>query len=269
MQRRQYLTLRSGILLMVALLLPLLVAEAQLDVSNKSTNMSPSSPPTIDVPANATLDYTGHAWECKRGYQRSGDACAAVNMPANATLDYTGHTWECKHGYQRSGDACAVVNMPVNATLDYDGHAWECKHGYQRSGNACIVVNMPVNATLDYTGHAWECKHGYQRSGNACAVVNMPVNATLDYDGHAWECDRDYRRVGDVCIKITALPKTAMYDASAVQESSVNQRQQSDAKKEIRQVQEQLKEAGFDPGPTDGILGPQTIKALHRYLATR
>jgi hypothetical protein len=34
---------------------------------------------------------------------------------------------------------------------------------------------------------------------------------------------------------------------------------------EIRQVQERLKEAGYNPGPTDGQLGPQTKDALKEY----
>jgi hypothetical protein len=159
--------------------------------------------------------------------------------------------------------------MPANATLDDYGHAWECKRGYQRVGNECLVIKMPANATLDDYGHAWECKRGYQRVGNQCVVVHMPANATLDYTGHAWECKRGYRRVGDTCEKMTALPKTAMYGSSAVQESRVNPQQQNDAKEAIRHIQEQLKQAGFDPGPLDGILGPRTLKALHRYLATR
>jgi Putative peptidoglycan binding domain len=34
---------------------------------------------------------------------------------------------------------------------------------------------------------------------------------------------------------------------------------------EIRQVQERLKEAGFNPGPTDGQLGAQTKDAIKQY----
>jgi hypothetical protein len=207
MHKTQCFALRSGFLVVAVLLLPLLAAEAQLQVSNKSKHMSPTSPPTVAVPTNATLDYTGHAWECKPGYQRSG--------------------------------------------------------------NACAVVHIPAHATLDYTGHAWECKPGYQRSGNACVAVHMPAHATLDYFGHAWECESGYRRVGDACEKMTALPETAMDGSSAVRESRVNPPQQNDAKEEIRQIQERLKQAGFDPGPLDGILGSRTLKALHRYLATR
>jgi peptidoglycan hydrolase-like protein with peptidoglycan-binding domain len=33
----------------------------------------------------------------------------------------------------------------------------------------------------------------------------------------------------------------------------------------IRQDQLRLKDAGFDPGPTDGILGPKTKAAMQRY----
>jgi peptidoglycan hydrolase-like protein with peptidoglycan-binding domain len=36
------------------------------------------------------------------------------------------------------------------------------------------------------------------------------------------------------------------------------------SKEEIRSLQAQLKAAGFDPGSTDGILGPKTRMALHR-----
>jgi hypothetical protein len=34
---------------------------------------------------------------------------------------------------------------------------------------------------------------------------------------------------------------------------------------QIRQVQEHLKAAGFDPGPIDGIFGPRIEAALRQY----
>ena len=37
---------------------------------------------------------------------------------------------------------------------------------------------------------------------------------------------------------------------------------------EIRRAQERLKAAGFDPGPIDGILGPQTKTALEKYRSS-
>jgi hypothetical protein len=36
----------------------------------------------------------------------------------------------------------------------------------------------------------------------------------------------------------------------------------------VAQVQELLKDAGFNPGPIDGILGPRTKRALRRYQAS-
>ena len=38
---------------------------------------------------------------------------------------------------------------------------------------------------------------------------------------------------------------------------------------EIQLVQVRLKEAGFDPGPIDGIMGPQTKTAIQRYRTSR
>jgi peptidoglycan hydrolase-like protein with peptidoglycan-binding domain len=37
---------------------------------------------------------------------------------------------------------------------------------------------------------------------------------------------------------------------------------------EIRRAQERLKAAGFNPGPIDGILGPQTKSALEKYRSS-
>ncbi|MFQ5917363.1 MAG: peptidoglycan-binding protein [Candidatus Binatia bacterium] len=38
-------------------------------------------------------------------------------------------------------------------------------------------------------------------------------------------------------------------------------------KDQIRHAQEQLKVAGFEPGPADGVAGPQTVQALRKYQA--
>ena len=40
---------------------------------------------------------------------------------------------------------------------------------------------------------------------------------------------------------------------------------QSSGNEKIRQEQLRLRDAGFDPGPIDGILGPKTIAAMQRY----
>ncbi len=38
-------------------------------------------------------------------------------------------------------------------------------------------------------------------------------------------------------------------------------------KAKIQYAQEQLKVAGFEPGPADGVAGPQTLQALRKYQA--
>jgi peptidoglycan hydrolase-like protein with peptidoglycan-binding domain len=40
------------------------------------------------------------------------------------------------------------------------------------------------------------------------------------------------------------------------------------SQEDIRQIQQKLIQAGFDPGPTDGHLGPQTRKAIRDYQKT-
>lgn len=37
----------------------------------------------------------------------------------------------------------------------------------------------------------------------------------------------------------------------------------------VRQAQQSLKSAGFDPGPTDGVLGPNTRRALREYQGSK
>lgn len=41
------------------------------------------------------------------------------------------------------------------------------------------------------------------------------------------------------------------------------------SQEEVRILQLQLKDAGFDPGPFDGIMGPRTRTALEQYQASR
>ena len=54
--------------------------------------------------------------------------------------------------------------------------------------------------------------------------------------------------------------------AAAQPTTSVNKVLRS---QEIRRVQERLKAAGFDPGPIDGKLGPQTRSALEKYRSSQ
>jgi peptidoglycan hydrolase-like protein with peptidoglycan-binding domain len=37
----------------------------------------------------------------------------------------------------------------------------------------------------------------------------------------------------------------------------------------VRELQDRLKAAGFDPGPIDGVVGPRTTDAARRYAQAR
>jgi hypothetical protein len=47
----------------------------------------------------------------------------------------------------------------------------------------------------------------------------------------------------------------------------VKPQQTSAARTHVREVQQALLNAGYDPGPIDGILGPRTKSALRKYIA--
>lgn len=62
------------------------------------------------------------------------------------------------------------------------------------------------------------------------------------------------------------------YDASQAAKASSGSRSSGGSSKgssEIRQLQQMLKEAGYDPGPIDGIDGPKTQAALAKYRAAQ
>ncbi|WP_419696759.1 hypothetical protein ACN2CC_15375 [Mesorhizobium muleiense] len=158
---------------------------------------------SLDIPANAHLDYTGRSWECDRGFRQSGNGCVLVTIPANAALDYTGHSWTCNRGYQQQGRSCAAVQVPANASIDYTGHSWTCNRGYQQQGQSCGAIRLPQNAELDYTGHSWKCTRGFRSNGSGCEPFSIPENAQLDFTGNNFSCVQNFKRVGEKCVPMT------------------------------------------------------------------
>ena len=182
--------------------IPLALPEKRQFISQPVTQpatYSSKRSPNGEMPANAQLDYNGHAWTCLRGYAQRGGQCEQVSLPPNAQLDYTGHAWTCSRGYAQRGEQCEQVSLPPNAQLDYTGHAWTCSRGYVQRGKQCEQASLPPNAQLDYTGHAWTCSRGFVQRGEQCGQVSLPPNAQLDYTGHAWTCSRGYRQEGNRC----------------------------------------------------------------------
>ena len=52
-------------------------------------------------------------------------------MPANASIDYSEHVWECLQSSSRLGSERVVIDMPANATFDDTGQGWQCLRGYR------------------------------------------------------------------------------------------------------------------------------------------
>lgn len=167
--------------------------------------------PTVQVPANAQLNYYGNGWTCNNGYYKSGNECAKVQVPANAHLNYYGNNWDCDNGYYKSANSCFAVQMPVNAHLNYYGNDWVCDEGFFKSGSSCVKVQIPSNAHLDYWGTGWVCDSGYYKSGDSCLTVQIPTNAHLDYWGSGWVCDSGYYKSGNTC-QMVQVPTNAHLD---------------------------------------------------------
>lgn len=197
--------------------------------------------------------------QCPWGYRLTEGQCQPIETPAHAFLDSGGQSWECERGYRRSKNRCLPVEVPTHAFLNLSGHDWECERGYERTENQCVEVNVPVHAYLDYFGDNWVCERGYKPVENQCIPIELPTYAHLDFTGNDWECDRGFERANDTCQPAWSQLKTPAAQALALAVSPETQRT-------VKQLQGQLKQAGYNPGPIDGILGPKTLAALQHYI---
>ena len=83
------------------------------------------------------------------------------------------------------------------------------------------------------------------RSTRFEVLVGIPIVMTAALTGLLWAAD-------------PASPKPAA--KAAVSEAGAKTAH-------VREVQQALAAAGFDPGPIDGIMGPRTKAALRKYIA--
>jgi peptidoglycan hydrolase-like protein with peptidoglycan-binding domain len=67
----------------------------------------------------------------------------------------------------------------------------------------------------------------------------------------------------------SATPSSATSSSTALINTNGNKSNsyKEPTKAQIRHAQEQLKVAGFEPGPADGVAGPQTLQAIRKYQA--
>lgn len=163
------------------------------------------------------------------------------------------------------------TKLPPHAVSRPWGSGWECQRGYRRAGERCVEVDVPSHAFLDYFGHAWQCDRGYQQEGERCVPVQVPEHAHLAYSGHNWACNDGYQRVDNTCkptpggtLNRAASPES---DLAQLATQVYANREASHDGQTIQDLQRQLQQAGYDPGPSDGILGPRTLAALQQFLA--
>jgi hypothetical protein len=169
-----------------------------------------------------------------------------------------------------STPATSDIQLPPHAVWQPWGSDWECKHGYRREGERCVEVNVPPHAFLDYFGHDWECERGYRQEGEGCVPVQVPEHAHLAYSGHDWSCNEGYERVDNICERLMeeTLNRAAPRENELTQLATqvYTNRETSHDRQTIEHLQRQLQQAGYDPGPSDGILGPRTLAALQQFL---
>ena len=166
-------------------------------------------------PENADWVRYGAGWECRRGYQRQGDACLEVRLPDHAFLTNTiyGKGWECSYGFVENGDRCAAVQVPANASLDlYFGNSWKCLSGYRKSDTGCDLIKVPNHAFLSETANGADGTANEaigQRRRRASKSMFLPMRFLID-KGDEWRCERGFEMKDDVC-SIVHVPDHAAY----------------------------------------------------------
>lgn len=185
--------------------------------------------------------------QCKRGYYALGQTCLPIEMPDNARLDSTGHAWVCRSGFHQNGNQCLPVKMPAHARLDATGHGWVCEkgfyivedrceivcdRGFHNKGGKCVPTAAPSHAVTGKSApvsEVGECPRGSRASNGQCEPLRVPTHATLDKSGHEWTCAAGFFRYGEECHRVcdkgfyrdandncrpVAVPSNAMLDRS-------------------------------------------------------
>src|SRR5262245_29994494 len=94
-----------------------------------------------------------------------------------------------------------------------------------------------------------------------CTMLNnLPPNLPSNFDKELRTADRRSSLTSDEKI-YPVVAKSTRIESDKMSNSGT----QLSSTEKIRQEQLRLKDAGFDPGPIDGIIGPKTKAAMQRY----
>jgi hypothetical protein len=200
-----------------------------------------------NLPQNSHKNSFDQNWECNKGFKRLGSECQKVQIPVNASLDFSGHDWECNKGFKRLGSECQKVQIPVNASLDFSGHDWECNKGFKRLGGECReMTGAEKTADSDRDKAVREEIKRRQVSGvrgnhcdsesisgaNVCVTVkNSELNCSEAYDGTYYDgcqvelsiyVETDYRGRGYVDGRVKCEASVATIGASGYESNQTN-----------------------------------------------
>jgi peptidoglycan hydrolase-like protein with peptidoglycan-binding domain len=95
--------------------------------------------------------------------------------------------------------------------------------------------------------------------------------ARFEPDVEGWQVVKDSQNPEDMADFLAAFP-TSRFTAEVRTRLRQLQREPASSSVtplQVRYAQMSLRLAGFDPGPIDGIRGPQTLVALRQYQANR
>lgn len=101
---------------------------------------------------------------------------------------------------------------------------------------------------------------GYQ-AGEVDGILGPRTRSAL----RAWQADAGLAVTGELTPAAIERLETARTAPAAADLTEAEMRRMGMLSSAVRNVQRQLKEAGYDVGPVDGVPGPRTRAAIRRY----
>ena len=163
--------------------------------------------------------------------------------------------------FNRYQAGCAKTKTLID---DFDDAGAPSKNTLSRQDNQMIQVQLR-RAGFD-PGPA----DGIFGAKTRKTIVHLKTNCPVFNEFAALLSDQsaiEQKRASDQASAAAASIKARAVSAPATGEI-LNQPVAARGQEEIRVLQLRLRDAGFDPGPFDGVMGPKTIAALQQYEAS-